>query len=117
MPPKHELLDDEKHPQAHQQRNTHCVRAAGTNGFHRLGQQPEQRRADQRTSGKADEVGEQTKARLLGEQQEKTRERCTRNAADRSENDYPAEKGQGRSAFCYTKPDILTRAPSSPGHA
>jgi hypothetical protein len=42
---------------------------------------------------------EHPQARLLRQQQEKPRERSTRNAADRGEQDYPAEKGQGSLLF------------------
>ena len=73
-----------------------------------------ERSADQRAGCKAHEMGEHPKPRLLGQQQKKPREGGARNAADRSEQDYPAEKGQGRSAFCYAKPDILTRVSIRP---
>jgi hypothetical protein len=42
---------------------------------------------------------EHAKPRFLGQQQKKPRECGARYAADRSEQDYQAEKGQGRRRF------------------
>ena len=114
MPPKHELLNDEEHAEPDDQRSANGMRPAGSYGLHRLREQPQQRSADQRARRKAHEMRQHPEARLLGQQQKKPRECGTRNAANRGEQDYPAEKGQGRSAFCYAKPDILTRASIRP---
>jgi hypothetical protein len=97
--PKHKLLDNEEDAEPDHQRHADRVLAAGSHALHRFGQKPQQRCADQRACCKAHEVRQHPKARLLRQQQEKPRERGARNTADRSEDDYQAEKGQGRSAF------------------
>jgi hypothetical protein len=99
MPPQNELLNDKEHAETHHQRDANRVCAAGSNSFHRFWQQSQQRRTDQRARGEAHEVGQHPKPSPLRKQQEKPRERGARNAADRGEQDYRAEKGQGRSAL------------------
>jgi hypothetical protein len=99
VPPKHELLDDEKDAQSDHQRHADGVSAAGPHALHCFRQKPEQRSPDQCASCETHEVRQQAKAGPLGQQQEQPRERGARNAADRGEDDYPAKKGQGRTAF------------------
>jgi hypothetical protein len=99
VPPQHELLNDEEHAKSNDHRDTDRVRAAGSNRFHRLGQQPQQRGADQSAGGEAHEVRQHPQSGLLREQQKEAREGGARNTADRGEHDYPAEKGHGLSAF------------------
>jgi hypothetical protein len=111
MPPKHKLLDDEKHTQPEDKRDADSVRTPGADTFYRLREQSQQRGADQRPSRKADEVRQHPQTGLLGHQQKNRGECSTRDTADRSEQDDPAEKGQGRSAFCYAKPITLARSP------
>ena len=68
MPPQHELFYNEKHAETNNQRIANRMRTAGANSLHCLRQQTQQRRADQRTRGKAHEVREHAHAGLLGKQ-------------------------------------------------
>jgi hypothetical protein len=99
MPPQHELLNDEEHAKSNDHRDPNRVRAAGSNRFHCLGQQPQQGGTDQSACGEAHEVRQHPQPSLLRKQQKEPREGGARNTADRGEHDYPAEKGHGRSAF------------------
>src|SRR6185437_5948267 len=83
VPPKHHLLDHEKDPQTQDERGANPVRARGSNTLNRLGQKREQRGAQQRTRRKADQVGQETCAGALRQQQESTREGGAGDAAER----------------------------------
>ena len=63
VPPQHELLDDEEHPEPGEERDTQTLRRARAGGPDRLGQEREQRRPEQRPGREAHEVGQETRAR------------------------------------------------------
>jgi hypothetical protein len=68
MPPKHELLDDEEHPEPDNQRSSDGMRPTRPYALHCLGQQSQQRGADQSARRKAHEMRQQAEARLLRQQ-------------------------------------------------
>lgn len=56
VPPEHELLDNKKDPQAHEQRDTDSLRPLRSNTLDRLGQECQQRGAQQCARRITDEV-------------------------------------------------------------
>jgi hypothetical protein len=93
--PQHELLYYEKDPQAHHERDADSMSAGRADVFHGFRQKGEQRGPQQRAGGKADEMGQEPSAEPFGHQQEHTRECGACDAAERSEQDDPAEQRQG----------------------
>ena len=71
VPPQHQLFDDEEDPEPDQQRRTHPVRTGRPGRLHRLGQQRQQRRPEQRAGGEAHEVRQQPRAALCGQPQQR----------------------------------------------
>ena len=67
VPPQHELLYNEENTQPNHHGSADGMSTIGSYTFHRLWEQPKQRRADQRSGGEAHEVWKHACAHMLGE--------------------------------------------------
>ena len=88
MPPEHQLLDDEKHPEPRDQRESYGMRPGGTRTRDRFRQQRQQRRSEQRPGCEADEVRQDEDAVLIPYPEEDHRECGARDTAERGEQHY-----------------------------
>jgi len=98
VPPQHQFLDDEEHPESREQHQSDAMCAGRAGARHRFGQQREQRRSEQRSGREADEVRQDERAVLSTYPEENDRERRARDAANGGEQHDGEQQCHGYSS-------------------
>ncbi len=96
MPPQYQFLQEEKSEQAVQHGCGYAMDVGAAAFREGVRQQSEQRGAQQRTDGQADEMRKQLQSQPLGQDQEDGRRNDAQHTAEQAEQQYPGQQGEHR---------------------